>query len=345
MQKEVCLFRIFEGQTADETWRKVASAFRRGDGASVQASRGGSTLEILHAVISISDPRQRWVVSREPSINLAFALAEIIWIMAGRNDSAFLNYFNHELPRYAGHGLTYHGAYGYRLRRLLRLDQLERAYEALSRNPESRQVVLQIWDGAVDLPALDGLPVSEDIPCNIVAMLKVRDGSLEWTEIMRSNDIFRGLPYNFVQFTAMQEIVAGWLGLKLGSYNHVSDSLHVYERDLDKINPSEGVCLIENMDSLALPKAEFDVVFAELERQCNAVTDEALVAESLVEEVKRSALPASYRNILCVLSAEGMRRRKQERCIDEVMSCCTNQVYQQIYTRWRSRVESSTADT
>ena len=63
-------------------------------------------------------------------------------------------------------------------------------------------------------------------------MLKVRDGALEWTQILRSNDVFRGLPYNFVQFTMMQEIMAGWLNLRVGSYNQLSDSLHIYDSDI-----------------------------------------------------------------------------------------------------------------
>jgi len=58
----------------------------------------------------------------------------------------------------------------------------------------------------------------------------IRRGKLEWLQVMRSNDAVWGLPYNFIQFTSLQEILAGWLGVPIGSYNHVSDSLHVYER-------------------------------------------------------------------------------------------------------------------
>ena len=150
------MFRVINGRTADDAWQEVACAFRNGDGVSVQASRNGPTREILHAAISVSDPRQRWVVSRNPPINIAFALAEIVWIMAGRNDSVFLNYFNRGLPKYCGNGPIYHGAYGHRLRKQLKVDQLVRAYQVLKKNPESRQVVLQVWDGTVDLPKADG---------------------------------------------------------------------------------------------------------------------------------------------------------------------------------------------
>ena len=136
--------------------RRSHLRFAGDEGVSVQVSRNGPTREILHALISVSDPRQRWVVSRNPPMNIAFALAEIVWIMTGRDDSAFLNYFNRELPKYCGNCPNYHGAYGYRLRKRFKIDQLERAYQALSKNPESRQVVLQIWDSTIDLPSADG---------------------------------------------------------------------------------------------------------------------------------------------------------------------------------------------
>jgi thymidylate synthase len=332
------LFRVFEGRTADDAWQAVAAALSADEGVSVQTSRNGTTHEILHAAISVSDPRQRWTVSRNPAMNIAFALAEVVWIIAGRNDSAFLNYYNTGLPKYCGNGPSYHGAYGHRLRKRFDTDQLVRAYEALHRNPDSRQVVLQIWDSAVDLPATDGRPSSEDVPCNIVAMLKVRDQKLEWTQVMRSNDVFRGLPYNFVQFTTIQEIMAGWLGLDVGTYNHVSDSLHVYEDDLKKIKSSHPMTIEKNPDSLALSKSEFDSIFIDLERRASLVTDREITAESLAEQIKKCTLPAAYRNILCVLCAEGVRRRKQEDQIEGILARCTNPAYIQLYKRWLSRL-------
>src|SRR5260221_6769424 len=118
------MFQTFESATADDVWQRIADSFRQGRAIKGQSSRAGNTSEILHAAISISDPRQRWVGSRRPALNVAFALAEAIWIMRGRNDSAFLNYFNSKLPRYAGSGSAYHGAYGYRLRNMFGFDQL-----------------------------------------------------------------------------------------------------------------------------------------------------------------------------------------------------------------------------
>lgn len=331
------MFKVFEGVTADEVWGKVASSFR-GGGGTVQSSRAGQTYEILHSAMSISDPIQRWVTSRQPPINIAFAVAEVVWIMTGRNDSAFLNYFNKQLPKYAGYCATYHGAYGHRLRHHLGVDQLERAYQVLRIKPNSRQVVLQIWDGRSDLPNSSGEEASPDIPCNVVSILKVRSGKLEWMQILRSNDLYRGLPYNLVQFTTLQEIVAGWLGLEVGEYNQISNSLHVYESDLEYISSSSPNHHAVNVDSLAFPKEESDEYFNELAHNIETIINQMVPANELLSIVHKSNLPQAFRNMLAILCAEGVRRRSQQDVLSDVMNECTNPVYNYLYERWLSRL-------
>src|SRR3712207_1347251 len=94
-----------------------------------------------------------------------------------------------------------------------RLDQLRGADAALRHDRTSRQVVLQIWDAGQDMP--DPGPRSRDIPCTIASHLLVRNDRLDWLQVMRSNDFVWGLPYNIVQFTTLQEIMAGWLGVEV----------------------------------------------------------------------------------------------------------------------------------
>jgi thymidylate synthase len=327
------MFRVFDGQTADEVWSQVADAFRNGEGA-LQPSRLGEMREILHSAMSIREPRQRWTFSRFSPLNPAFAIAEIVWIINGRNDAGFLNYFNSRLPNFAGSDETYHGAYGYRLRQNLGIDQLERAYQALSNNSSSRQIVLQIWDGRIDLPDSCGKEAAPDIPCNIVSILKVRSGKLEWMQIMRSNDLYLGLPYNIIQFTTLQEVLAGWLGLELGEYNQVSNSLHVYQYDLDSVTNSGTVPSGMNVDSLMCSKEESEQHFRELEGIIETIIDERKSAESLVCLVKQSELPPSFRNLVRVLCAEGVRRRKRPELIDRIMENCSNPALTTSFTRW-----------
>jgi len=335
------MFQAFDGRTADEVWQKIASAFRDRNGTLVQPSRAGSTREIVHAGISIADPLQRWITSRYPPINPAFAIAEIVWIVTGRNDAEFLNYFNRGLPNYCGHEVTYHGAYGHRLRRHLGIDQLDRAYHTLKLNQQSRQVVLQIWDSKVDLPMCDGKEAAPDVPCNLMSMLKVRGGKLEWMQILRSNDIYRGLPYNIVQFTTLQEVMGGWLGLELGTYNQVSDSLHVYEDCLDYIQDSPVIKVAANTDSLSLPKKQSEEAFNELACQVELIISQDILTDKLILMTHRTQLPLAFRNMLCMLCAEGARRRNRPDVIDQIMADCTNLAYKQLYNRWLRRVSST----
>lgn len=330
------MFHVFEAPSANQVWRKIAA--RLASKGSGQGSRAGGTREIMRAAIGIVDPRQRWIVARTPAVNPAFAIAEAIWIVAGRNDAAFLNYFNRSLPDFAGRGATYHGAYGHRIRRHLAFDQLERAFHILRRAPDSRQVVLQIWDGQVDMPRATGQPRAEDIPCNVLTLLKVRGGRLELTEIVRSNDAFRGLPYNIVQFTTLQEVLAGWLGVGVGHYAQLSDSLHVYERDVECLESVHTGRILKNTDSLSLPKRESDRAIRTLTGSIETIIDVDASANAVVRAFETARLPGPYANLLRVLCADGLRRRGQDRLSAVMMRSCTNPSLRQVWSRWTDRV-------
>lgn len=338
------MFKPFSGTSADETWLKIVDGLRSDPDVRDQPSRDGPTKEILHATIAVENPRARWVVSRSPALNPAYAFAELIWTLNGREDAAFLTYFNSKLSKFAGNGPTFHGAYGKRLRTHLGFDQFARAYEVLRHLPDSRQVVLQIWDGKIDLPDNEGIPASRDIPCNLVALLKIRGGRLEWTQVMRSNDIFLGIPYDFVQFTCMQEIFAGWLGVQIGVYCHLSDSLHAYERDLSQV--LSGTLIEQDIDNadLCLSFEDSKIVFADLERSIEKIIDPNCSAPELLSNLNTSSLPISYKDMLAVLTAEGLRKRRHGTACEQAMTVCTNRLYHQLWRRWKTERPSQRAE-
>jgi thymidylate synthase len=329
---------FFRGSTADEVWRQAYMALTGTSARSKpRASRAGDTLELLHAAFEISDPRQRWVVSRHPAINPAFAIAETLWILAGSNDAHVLNYWFPALPEFQGEGPVYSGAYGYRLRQHFGIDQIRRACEALAANPASRQVVLQLWDGRSDLPQADGAPRCADVPCNVVSLLKVRDGRLEWTQIMRSNDVHRGLPYNLVQFTVLQEVMAGWLGLEVGGYHHWSDSLHVYLNGQARFSCAEEPKLEPNTDSLATDNARGDALVADLYRRMLQLTTAEVSESELGGIISIPDAPVGYQNLLRVLGAESARRRGRNDQAQAVMASCKNPQLRQVWSVWWAR--------
>jgi thymidylate synthase len=224
--------RAYIGKSANEVWEKVYYDLVKTPEYDV-LSRVGETLEILQCILVIKNPRDRWILSRMPIYNPAYGLVEFVWLFNGDNDGDVLRFWNPKLSNYAGDSKYMHGAYGYRLKHAFGIDQICRAYLSLKSNACSRQIVLQIWDPKIDLPADNGTPKSEDIPCNLTSLLQIRNGSLYWTQISRSNDMIRGVPYDILQFTLLQEFYASWLGCDVGEYVHISNSMHIYKNCLD----------------------------------------------------------------------------------------------------------------
>ena len=205
-----------------------------------EESRGGKVKEMLDMKTTLLNPYRRCVGGCERDINIFFLLAEAMWIALGRKDVAFLTLFNKKMSDFSDDGKTFHAPYGYRLRHFgIRTedsfvddnlnaskgyDQVIDAIKIFTENPNSRQVVMSIWNPNFDLGYK-----TKDIPCNDMVMLKIRNGKLITTIQNRSNDLHWGLPTNIFQFSFLTELMAGALGVELGTQTHNSQSLHIYE--------------------------------------------------------------------------------------------------------------------
>ena len=322
------------GKTANDVWRKaVDKILQQKD---TVEGRTGDVFEVLHSFITIEEPRQKWVYDRVPPVSIGYALAELVWIMNGEDCSEVINFFNPQLEKYAGRAKFYHGAYGKRIRSHYGFDQLEKAYYALQGVPESRQVVIQIYDTRVDFPIDNGKPRDDDIPCNICSLLKIRQNKLEWSQVMRSNDVLLGMPYNFIQFTGLQEILAGWLDLDLGTYNHYSDSLHLYSRDMPKVGVSEGIVL-ENNDSLALCKEETEKLFKEIYRRMDFLATHDVTENEIYSLGQLNSEYASYNNMMLIIAAYVANKQHLDDLVAELIKKCSNTVYVMMWSRWVNR--------
>lgn len=327
---------LFAGTTANEVWSAALVEFGDNGSAIRQPSRAGDTRELLHAVFFVADPRQRWIPARKPTLNPAFAIAEALWMIWGRRDAALPAFFNSAYPTFNGPGPTYGGAYGHRLRAAFGIDQLTRAADALSASSHSRQVVLQIWDGAQDLPTEAGAARRTDIPCNLISMLKVRANKLHWTQVLRSNDLILGVPYNFVQFTVLQEVIAGWIGVDVGPYTHFSDSLHLYDRDLAGSATPDGETASPNTDNLSLPRHDSERVLAALEIAVNALIDPGSTRADFASALDVAQYPEAYANLLAIMGAGAARKRAWLDISEESAERCTNPALRQLWRRWLS---------
>lgn len=185
--------------------------------------------------------------------NPFFHLCEgALWMLAGRDDAAFLTPYVKTFDRFAEPDGRIHGAYGYRWREGLGLDQLEFIVRKLRADPGTRQAVLQMWDGRDPDGGFDDLTGNfADRPCNTHAYLRVRDGRLDMTVCCRSNDIIMGAyGANAVHFAFLQQYVAGRVGVPAGRYWQVSSDYHAYVRDVEMLGRRAGV---------GTPAAPFDI--------------------------------------------------------------------------------------
>ena len=330
--------RYFAAATADLVWQEAVTELLEHPDNDHDA-RGGATHEILPCVLKIEDPRQRWILSRRPPYNPAFGLVEFIWIITGNNESRVLNYWNPDLPKYSGVGDFYHGAYGFRLRHEFGLDQIKRVYQALSNAPETRQAILQIWKPDRDLPATDGRPVSTDIPCNVMSLLKLRDGYLHWSQIMRSNDIMRGLPYNLIQFTLLQEVMAGWLGSKIGDYFHFSDSLHVYKKDLTQFCCTPTNVKVTEREPFSLSYGEtnelFSLIYDDLAEVSNGNKEEVELRDIFDRNSKRNVGRCELvKDIMTVIGSDAARRQNHTALAHYLVDSCVDQCLKKASRAW-----------
>lgn len=181
-------------------------------------------------VILVNQPKMRVLFDAKRDANPTFHLMESLWMLAGRNDTAFVQQFNSNIASYSDDGTSFNAAYGFRWANHFGYDQLAKAVEMLKANPQDRRVVISMWDGHQDLGS-----ASKDIPCNTQIMLRIRMQAftpvLDMTTVNRSNDMVWGLcGANFVHLTMLMEWLSAALEVGMGKWSHMSNNAHIYER-------------------------------------------------------------------------------------------------------------------
>lgn len=202
-----------------------------------RGSRNGAVRMMPCPVATVYErPTERLAHWIERDVNVAFLLYEGLWMLAGRQDLQPLLRYIKNFGLYSTNGETLHGAYGHRWRWQFGFDQLAVIAERLTKNPNDRRSVLQIWDAQLDLKATDD---ELDVPCNdTVAFQRAADGSLDMTVFCRSNDIVWGCYFaNAFHFSLLQEYLAAWIGCAVGRYTQVSVNWHAYVARLDEAMP------------------------------------------------------------------------------------------------------------
>lgn len=189
------------------------------------APRGMPTRELLDVGIEIVNPRDAGPFGIGRKASKALLAVETLQVIAGEIRPELLVKVTPNMAQFMNDG-EFRGAYGPRVSH-----QYSRLEKLLRRDPDTRQAVLQVWNWRRDLDQ----EWVKDIPCTVAIQVTVRDGRLNLHTRMRSNDVWWGCAYDFGVFCGLQCSLADALHLEVGHYYHVATSMHLYERDVEKV--------------------------------------------------------------------------------------------------------------
>lgn len=212
----------------------------------------GNTKEFTNVIFTVKDVINNNIINIR-NISYEYILAELIWYFSGSNSVDFIGQFGDMWNKISDDGVTNNSAYGYILKEKFGFDQIEKIIELLKKDPTSRRAVLNINS------ANKSVIETKDEPCTISIQFLLRNGRLNCTTVMRSNDLYFGLPYDAIFFTELQKYIASRLKCKVGFWTHFVGSMHIYMKDikrLKELQPDDsryGVNifnLIQNVDYL-----------------------------------------------------------------------------------------------
>lgn len=192
----------------------------------VVSPRGQRILEIENYAFKLS-PYNRFANFGERKLSIKYLAAEFLWYLNGdRNDESiirvakFWEQIKNQNPPY------FHSNYGYYI---FRERQFEHCYQALIADRDTRQACIIINNAQVMMSN------SKDKICTYALSFRIREGRLNMTVRMRSNDFILGTQNDVFQFSIIHEMLLEalkdkYLDLQLGQYYHSADSFHIYEK-------------------------------------------------------------------------------------------------------------------
>lgn len=188
-----------------------------------------NTTELENFQFTLGDINDNMITLKSRNISKSYIIGELSWYFGGINSVDYISHFGNMWSRISDDGVTNNSAYGYVLQKEFGFNQIETIIELLKKDPNSRRAVLNINR------ANPNVITTKDEHCTIALVFSIRNNKLNCTGIMRSNDIWFGLPYDVIYFTELQKYIANKLNVEYGTYTHFATSLHVYEQYYDKL--------------------------------------------------------------------------------------------------------------
>lgn len=265
--------RVYSGQDVNSLYRKsLSDCLSLGK---LATSRVGGGLDLGPVCFELTSQKVNIPIVKGRGINPFFAIAEVCWVLGGLNDLGVLQYYLSNYDLFSDDGETLNGAYGFRMKEEFGFNQIDAVVSELVNEPDSRRAVISIF-----MPNDLKNSGSKDIPCNISILFKIRNRLLDMTVMNRSNDVYWGLPYNLFVFQSLHYYIASRLEVEMGMQRHISDSLHLYERDIRDVegllDSSASETKVDNFIDLSLFEAIIPNILAINSRKFEEITCNSL---------------------------------------------------------------------
>lgn len=197
--------------------------------------RGMAVREKLACKFTITNPLDRLPYVPARKFSVTYVVAELLWYLSAEDKTDWIANYSSFWNNISDDGETANSAYGARIfkphPRIAggTFSQWDYIKNELTKDPDSRRAVVHIrspWDS---------VKAKLDVPCTLSLQFFIRDNNLHMVAHMRSSDLILGIAYDVPAFTLMQELMAKELGVGVGHYTHVSNSLHIYERHFEMV--------------------------------------------------------------------------------------------------------------
>lgn len=223
---------LIKGNSADDVWLQWINLMK--SNISEEKSRDGNvSSEVINAISVIEDPTRCIMLNQVRKMPIRYAVGEMLWYLSRNRKLKEIQKYSNGWDRMSDDGINVNSNYGYCIHDKFGFDQWEYVKNLLRENIESRQAVIHIKE--------PNNSKSKDVNCTVCLQFFIRDEKLYLTVYMRSNDMWMGFPYDVFQFAALQVLMSMELEVGIGTYTHISASLHLYKRDYEKMLEKEQV--------------------------------------------------------------------------------------------------------
>jgi len=249
--------RIFGAETFADVYQSVLKELIEFPDYKV-SPRGQLVHEIENGIIRVENPLSCLYDNKIRSSQYKYIAGELLWYFSGSNDLDFIKKYSKFWEKLVNEDRSLNSAYGHLIftkKNEYKFNQWRWAYKSLIDDKDTRQAIMHF-----NLPEHQFVG-NKDFVCTLNLLFQIRDNKLLLTTMMRSNDVILGLPMDIVFFISLQLQMLKLIKVKypeveLGSYTHIANSLHLYDRNFETVNKM----LLEEFTPVEIPNIEKDLV-------------------------------------------------------------------------------------